>query len=99
MFGDLLRKWRLFMEPDAYPGLEEALSGIEIQNYRIESNVARLRSDRIFRGACGSVEYSFSLLSEYEQIALNTLAGFAFFTGTGYKTSQGMGETWPYWRQ
>jgi len=99
VFGSLLRKWRLHVKPDAWPGLEAVLPEIEIQNYRIESHAVRLRTDRIIRGFCGETEYSFRSLPEPEQRALSTLAAYAFFSGVGYKTSQGMGEVLPFLRQ
>ena len=99
VFGSLLRKWRLHVDADAWPGLEAALPQIEVQSYRIESHAVRLRTDRIMRGFCGETEYSFRGLSEPEQCALSTLAAFAFFSGVGYKTSQGMGEVLPFLRQ
>ena len=99
VFGSLLRKWRLHVEPDAWPELEAALPQIEIQNYRVESHAAKLRADRILRGFCGETEYSLRGLPEAEQRALSALAAFAFFSGVGYKTSQGMGEVLPFWRE
>jgi CRISPR-associated endoribonuclease Cas6 len=99
VFGGLLRKWRLHVEPDAWLGLETALPQIEIQNYRLESHAVQLRSDRIIRGFCGETEYSFRGFSESEQQALSALAAFSFFSGVGYKTSQGMGEVFPFWRE
>ncbi|MDR1874004.1 MAG: CRISPR system precrRNA processing endoribonuclease RAMP protein Cas6 [Synergistaceae bacterium] len=98
VFGGLLRKWRLFLDADAWPGLEESLPQVEIHDYRIESHAVQLKNDRILRGFCGEVEYSFSSLPDAERAALSALAAFALFVGVGYKTSQGMGETLPFWR-
>lgn len=99
IFGDLLRKWRLFIAPQAWPNLENTWDNIEIQRYRMESRAARLRADRILRGFCGEIEYVFPTLSPEDQTGLCALAGLAFFTGVGYKTTQGLGEVWPFWRE
>ena len=98
IFGSLLRRWRLLLEPDGWPGFEEALPRITLQSYRAESRAVRLRQDRIVRGFCGEAEFSLPGGSEYSNSALAALTGLAFFTGVGYKTAQGMGEVWPFWR-
>ncbi|GHV28347.1 hypothetical protein FACS1894167_05100 [Synergistales bacterium] len=99
VFGGLLRKWRALIAPDAWPELETVFPQIEIKNYRAESHAVKLKSDRILRGFCGETEYSLQNLTDSEHIALSALAMFAFFVGVGYKTSQGMGETLPFWRE
>ena len=99
IFGDLLRKWRLFLDPTGWPGFEDALIRIELRNYRIESRAARLRQDRVIRGFCGEAEFALPSAGEAGDAALSALAGLAFFTGVGYKTTQGMGEVWPFRRE
>jgi CRISPR-associated endoribonuclease Cas6 len=99
VFGGLLRRWRLLVESEAWLNLEAILPQIEIHNYRVESHAVQLKSDRTLRGFCGETEYSFRNVTESEQRALSTLAFFAFFSGVGYKTSQGMGEVLPFWRK
>ena len=105
VFGGLLRRWRAFVEPDAWPGAENALSRLEIQNYRIQSHAVKLRADterktdRILRGFTGETEYSFRGLANAEREAMSALSAFAFFSGVGYKTSQGMGEVAPFGRE
>lgn len=99
VFGGLLRKWRLFADPDAWPGLEDTLPRIEIQSYRLETHAVRSKKDQILRGFCGEAEYSFRSLTDGEREAMSTLVAFAFFAGVGYKTSQGMGEVWTFRRE
>jgi CRISPR-associated endoribonuclease Cas6 len=98
VFGGLLRRWRALVDADAWPGLEHAFAQVAIQNYRLESHSVKLRSDRVQRGFCGETEYSFHSLADAERDALSVLSAFAFFSGVGYKTSQGMGEVLPFWR-
>ncbi|GHV37304.1 hypothetical protein FACS1894187_13690 [Synergistales bacterium] len=99
VFGSLLRKWRILVNPDAWPEIETVFSEVEIQSYRTESHAVKLKNDRIQRGFCGKTEYSFRNLTEPQRSALSALATFAFFSGIGYKTSQGMGEVLPFWRE
>ena len=99
VFGSLLRRWRLLLDPDGWPGFEETLPRITLQNYRAESRAVKLRQDRIIRGFCGEAEFALPGADGPERTALSALAGLAFFTGVGYKTTQGMGEVWPFWRR
>lgn len=97
IFGGLLRRWRFFFGTEEWTGFEESLPHIELRNYRVESRAVRLKQDRILRGFCGEAE--FALPGKIDSKAtLSALAGLAFFTGVGYKTAQGMGEVWPFWR-
>lgn len=98
IFGSLLRRWRLLLDPEGWPGFEEALPRITLQNYCAESRAVKLRQDRIVRGFCGEAEFTLPGSDGPERSALSALAGLAFFTGVGYKTTQGMGEVWPFWR-
>ncbi len=97
IYGDLLRKWRLFFDPNAWPDLECLLPDLEYVHYRVESRAVRLCKDRILRGFEGNVEFAnFSKKNEKARRALVALGGLAFFTGVGYKTTQGMGQVLPF---
>lgn len=99
VFGDLLRKWRRFVLPNAWEGLETVLPHVEIRSYNLQSHAVKLRNDRVLRGFCGQTVYSLHNIVEEGRMALSALAGFAFFTGVGYKTAQGMGEALPFWQE
>ncbi|MDR0653277.1 MAG: CRISPR system precrRNA processing endoribonuclease RAMP protein Cas6 [Synergistaceae bacterium] len=105
VFGGLLRKWRAFVEPGAWQGAEDAITRIEIQSYRIQSHAVKLKADaerktdRILRGFTGETEYSLRGITDAGHEAMSALSAFAFFSGVGYKTSQGMGETIPFGRR
>ncbi|WP_298780149.1 CRISPR system precrRNA processing endoribonuclease RAMP protein Cas6 [uncultured Fretibacterium sp.] len=88
----------LFLDPAGWPGFEEVLPRIEVWSYRAESRAVRLRQDRIVRGFCGEAEFTLPGSGVPERTALSALVGLAFFTGVGYKTTQGMGEVWPFWK-
>jgi CRISPR-associated endoribonuclease Cas6 len=99
VFGSLLRKYRLLVDSYASPELEGIFPLIEIHSYRIASHAAKLKNDRILRGFCGEMAYSFQNLPDAESETLSMLATFGFFTGVGYKTTQGMGEVLPFWKE
>jgi CRISPR/Cas system endoribonuclease Cas6 (RAMP superfamily) len=98
IFGNLLRKWRLFFDSSAWPSLDDLLTEIEVLHYKAESRAVMMRYDRIFRGFVGNAEFvTVKKLSEYKT-AIAALAGLSFFSGVGYKVVQGMGHTVPYFR-
>jgi CRISPR-associated endoribonuclease Cas6 len=99
VFGSLLRKYRLLVHPDFYPELETIFPQIRVHSYNIANHAAQLRNNRILSGFCGETAYSFENLSDAESDALLVLAILGFFAGVGYKTTQGMGEVLPFWRE
>jgi hypothetical protein len=98
VFGDLLRKYRKFAGGPILPDTDtDTLAGrFELTRYNIRSHASKLRNDRIIRGFRGEAEYLAQNLSEPERQLASSLAALAFFTGIGYKTTQGMGETLPF---
>ena len=99
IFGDLLRK-RMMLSPEtAIKDPELLLPHIELLRYDIKSRAARLRGDRTIRGFCGEAEFSLGNLKPHERSFISSLAAIAFFSGVGYKTTQGLGETVPFWRK
>lgn len=99
IFGDLLRKRMMLSPKTAIADPELLLPYIELLRYDIKSRAARLREDRTIRGFCGEVEFSFTHFQPRERLFLSSLAAIAFFSGVGYKTTQGLGETIPFWRR
>jgi CRISPR-associated endoribonuclease Cas6 len=97
VIGDLLRKYRRFAGEPTSPDIDmdSLASRVEITRYNIRSHASKLRNDRIIRGFCGEVAYSTQKLSPQERHLASALESLAFFTGIGYKTTQGMGEVLP----
>lgn len=98
IYGGLLRKWRELFAASAWGGLENEFAAVELEYFQIESRAVRFKADRIFRGFCGEISFSLRTLSPENAAAVAALNGLAFFTGLGYKTSQGMGTVLPYSR-
>jgi CRISPR-associated endoribonuclease Cas6 len=98
VFGDLLRKYRRFAGEPPSPDIDAdtLVARVELTRYNIRSHAAKLRKDRIIRGFCGEAEFSAQKLSQPERKLASSLASLAFFTGIGFKTTQGMGEVLPF---
>ena len=95
-FSSLATRWNTYspipLDPALFNFVEEEVS---ISGYDIQSELAMMEGSNkgiklvCFRGWC---EYtSFAKDSEWTQ-ALHLLSQFAFFSGVGYKTTQGFGQ-------
>lgn len=68
---------------------------INILEFSLKSRYVRLKDNTPLRGCTGSVRYSWKKLPRNQRAALTALAIFAFYTGVGYKTTQGLGQVIP----
>lgn len=89
LFGSLAVKWSK-LTGDVVSCL--FYENVAVENYNIRSGAFSLKGGMIFRGCLGSVSYSFNLCSEEQRKLLTMLSEFSFYSGVGYKTSQGMGQ-------
>jgi CRISPR-associated endoribonuclease Cas6 len=94
VFKSLLARWRRWIAPDAWPGLEETFSSIRVERFALESRAVPLKQGSVYRGCRGYADYDFSLCGD-AKTPLGILASFALFAGVGYKTAQGMGQVYP----
>ncbi len=92
VFGSLLRRWRSWIEPSAWPDMETCFEKILISGISIASHSVQLKKRSIYRGFTGTVRYDLHRCTPEEKALLHTLGFFAAYAGVGYKTSQGMGE-------
>lgn len=95
VFGSYLARWNAFSPVKLPPHLaklfEEALI---ISRYSLRSRMLDFGryQEAGFQGSC---EFqTIRDLPEDDRIALDALSRFAFFCGTGAKTTMGMGQTW-----
>ena len=94
VFGGYLYKWRAFCDIPLSEGLLDFVEEqVVVERYRIQTKVMRYSPHHQFVGFTG--ECTFRVLGEDEQHLreVNGLADFAFYAGTGQKTTQGMGQT------
>jgi CRISPR-associated endoribonuclease Cas6 len=97
VFGNLLKKWNAFCLPELI--LNEALlayadENVVVKRYQLETKMQHFgRSPQV--GFVGSVTFALMGRDEADDLyrrQLNLLADFAFYSGVGYKTTQGMGQ-------
>ena len=93
LWGGWLRAWNAF----AQPAFEEDLiarveQDVAISNYALKTQVVDFGEYRA-AGWIGRATFNYFSREHAMWRVLNLLADFAFFCGTGYKTTQGMGMT------
>ena len=93
VFGSYLRKWEAFSPIPMVEGLLEFVAEqVVAEQYDLETRVVRYGNFQVngFTGVC-----HYRVLGEDEELlrAVNVLADFALFAGTGQKTTQGLGQT------
>lgn len=93
VFRQWLEKWNAF-SPVAFP--KETLAVVETQltisRYRLESQVVKF-GQAMFIGFTGRCAYRILTQDPYWQRLLHALARYAFYCGTGAKTTFGLGQT------
>jgi CRISPR-associated endoribonuclease Cas6 len=100
-----LNRWNRFAPPELFFNGERLLDFVEACGQLRKVNVETKMLDfgrYLQKGFVGRVEWAVScerrmtfdgLRAEYLLRELDALASFAFFSGTGYKTAMGMGQT------
>lgn len=93
LWGGWLRAWNAYAQPafeeDLIPRVE---SDVAVSNYTLQTEVVDFGDFRE-RGWGGRATFNYFSQERALWRVLNLLADFAFFCGTGYKTTQGMGQT------
>ncbi|MGC9469410.1 MAG: CRISPR system precrRNA processing endoribonuclease RAMP protein Cas6 [Anaerolineae bacterium] len=96
LVGSWLRRWEAF-GPIRLPGdalLEAVQTGLAISAYRLKTVPMRDR-ERLTIGCVGELRLRATGLGLPTRAALDLLAAFAFWSGSGYHTTQGFGMTRP----
>lgn len=94
VFGGYLYKWRAFCDIPLSEGLLDFVAQqVVVERHRVQTKVMRFSPRHQLIGFTG--ECTFRMLGEDERRfrELNALGDFAFYAGTGQKTTQGMGQT------
>ena len=99
VFNSLLTKWNnAFGEEFNEKYCKDInLNKILVDSFDIRTAEFKMKDGLAFRGCVGNIAYYFhEINSEDEKRALSWLSLFAFFSGIGYKTTQGMGQAIAY---
>jgi CRISPR-associated endoribonuclease Cas6 len=91
VFSSLLRKWNAFSPVKLPAELAESFASIKVASFNLRTQLVRFSRYKII-GSTGRITYALPKDSSH-LAALNALADFAFYCGTGAKTTMGMGQT------
>jgi CRISPR-associated endoribonuclease Cas6 len=96
VFGGYLRRWNAFASlalPDE--ALRYAEECVALSRFRIRSHLVAFAGGRkgASVGFTGRVSFRFLVGDGYWTRIMRLLAGYAFWAGTGYRTSAGLGQT------
>ncbi len=93
VFGSYLRKWEAFCKIPLPAGILDFVeSYVVAEKYDLETRMVHY-GEYNFHGFTGTCTYRVLRRQDDMTRALQTLAAFALFAGTGQKTPQGMGQT------
>ncbi len=93
VFGSYLTKWQAFSPVKIEAEIASWLDKIMVSRYRLQTHILDFGSYQEI-GFTGHCRYEIDKdTTEDVVIALNTLADFAYYAGTGAKTTMGMGQT------
>ena len=93
IFGSYLSRWQAFSPVTLDNSISPWVNGMVVARYRLETRILHFGSYQEvgFTGRC-RIELDRNTPEEVV-LALNALADFAFYCGTGAKTTMGMGQT------
>jgi CRISPR-associated endoribonuclease Cas6 len=95
VFDSYRRRWNAFAPADlaiADDWLDWLRRSVAVSRFELRSEPMRF-PDGLQIGCTGKVQFSVIGAGEHALDVLNCLADYAFFCGTGRKTTQGMGQT------
>jgi len=93
VFSSLFKKWKAFSDVKIPALIEKEFRKIRAPRFRLKTEHVNF-SDSRATGFMGKVYYELpETMSKEIQKGINALADFAFYSGVGYKTFLGMGQT------
>ncbi len=93
VFDHWLNKWNTFAPLSLHPDLKRfAEECVGVSRYRLRSRVVRF-GPATFIGFVGRCSFRALRRDPYWLRLLHTLAAYAFYCGTGHKTTMGLGQT------
>lgn len=92
LFGSLAARWRSVFGEEV---LDTVPRDIVVNQFALRSCAVQLKNGAVSRGCIGKISYDWRRLNEEEKHVLSCLASFSFYSGVGYKTSQGLGQVLP----
>ncbi len=94
VFGSLLDRWQCFapiaLHPDMRRFAEEAMA---LNRYRLRTRGVPAKKGGMLIGFTGTVTFAALNRDRYWLNIMHLLAAFAFYSGVGYQTGAGLGQT------
>lgn len=92
LFGSLLDRWNAWSPVALNPEVRRfAQECVAVSSYRLRTRAVPGKEGAVQRGAVGRCDYTALNKDRYWCSTLSLLAAFAFYSGAGYQTTQGMG--------
>lgn len=91
VFTSLLKKWNAFSPNKLAQEASADFGSIKVASYDLHTSLVRFSGYKII-GSVGKITYKLPQGADQLKI-VNALADFAFYAGTGAKTTMGMGQT------
>jgi CRISPR-associated endoribonuclease Cas6 len=93
VFSSLLKKWNAFSEIKIPQEIEKEFKKIRVTRFRLKTELVNFSKYKIV-GFIGKVVYELpETIDKENKKIINALSDIAFYSGVGYKTTMGMGQT------
>ena len=96
VFGSLLDRWNSFSPVQLSPEIRRfADNGVVLSQYQLRTRAAPLKENIVHMGCVGKATYAIVNKDKYWASLLNLLQQYTFYSGVGYQTTAGLGQTRP----
>jgi len=93
VFGSLADRWAAYSPVSLDEAIRVVTAGqVVVSRYHLQTHAVQLRNSYQV-GFTGSCEFTILAKNPYWRQVYALLADFAFYSGVGYKTTQGLGQT------
>lgn len=94
VFGSLLNRWNAF-SPVQLPAEVRRFAAecVALSRYRLRTRAVPFKAGVVQMGCVGRARYAVVRRDKYWASLLNLLAVFSFYSGVGYQTTVGLGQT------
>ena len=94
VFGSLLDRWNTFSPVQISPEIRRFASEcVALSQYQLRTRAVPLKEHIVYMGCVGRATYAIVKKDKYWASLLNLLSQYAFYSGVGYQTTAGLGQT------
>ena len=96
VFGSLLDRWNSFSRLQLAPEVRRfANECVALSQYRLRTKAVPLKANVIQMGCVGTARFHLVRRDKFWASMINLLAVYSFYSGVGYQTTIGLGQTRP----